>query len=241
MDLALCLHIANLEYLRMFWSFQFRGMYSNVQDDCISSIRKIRISALSLKVHQPLRAPLSRLHKFLLAQRPHNGCYLEDVRHFWKDMSLWRHNVLEFLVVPKPVQTARQETIKGKWKVGTSPSRIRGWNGTFPDKKKNAGLFSPACGRTCFATWQPGGDYLKNVEIPIVFKLPIWFKSTNCAWSQWEEQNLEKHCYVESSSFSLMILQSSEMGLFFFRVIFTSLCFRLRFGRNCFRPDFAPL
>ena len=166
MDLALRLHIANLEYLSMFWSFQFRGMYSNVQDACISSIRKIRISALSLKVHQPLRAPLSRLHKFLLAQRPHNGCYLEDLRHFWKDMSLWLHNkqeliiefclnVLEFLVVPKPVQTARQgslftswfaswrqtETIKGKWKVGTSPSRIRGWNGTFPDNKN----FPPDC------------------------------------------------------------------------------------------------
>lgn len=152
MDLALRLHIANLEYLSMLWGFQFRGMYSNVQDDCISSIRKIRISALSLKVHQPLRAPLSRLHKFLLAQRPHNGCYLEDLRHFWEDMSLWRHNkqeliiefclnVWEFLVVPKPVQTARQETIKGKWKVGTSPSRIRGWNGTFPDNM----FFPPDC------------------------------------------------------------------------------------------------
>ena len=238
----------------MLWSFQFRGMYSNVQDDCISSIRKIRISALSLKVHQPLRAPLSRLHKFLLAQRPHNGCYLEDVRHFWKDMSLWRHNkqeliiefclnVWEFLVVPKPVQTARQETIKGKWKVGTSPSRIRGWNGTFPDKKKkNAGLFSLACSRTCLQLGNQEGTTRKMWKFPLYLNFRYGSKAQTVRDSSVKNKNLEKHCYVESSSLiAWWYCNPRKWGCFFFRVIFTSLCFRLRFGRDFFRPDFAPL
>ena len=219
MDLALCLHIANLEYFRLLWGFHFQGMYSDVQDDGISSIQKIKISALSLKSINLCVPPFRAFINSCLPKGPTMGATSKMFGTFEKtcrcgvttnrnEIIEFCLNVWEFLVVPKPVQTARQgslftswfaswrqtETVKGKWKVGTSPSRIRGWNGTFPDNKN----FPPDCfpsravAHVCnLATRR--GPTRKMWKFPLYLNFRYGSKAQTVRDSSQKNKNLEKH------------------------------------------------